>query len=90
MNDFNAQHKENSKQRKIQYTVVYVETLNWETMGIEIPYIREYTDEKTNYNTLRAEYISHSGLLASTITQLWRRSHTLSLSLSRSLSIHSY
>ena len=33
MNDFNAQHKENSKQRKIQYTVVYVETLSGESHG---------------------------------------------------------
>ena len=65
------------------------------------PYTRKITDNKESLflrdiqrRTISqhscTECISHKGLLASTVTQLWRRSHTISLARSRALALSLY
>ena len=65
-------------------TEFYVETLNGKTTGTEIfHYTREYTREnRLQHSSLRVHY-PHTWFFVSGVSQLWRCSLTLSLSLGR-------
>ena len=71
-----------------QYKVIYVETLNRENHENKDSTIQREYRMRSEYNTLHSECISRTGLLASNLARLWRRSHSLTLSLPHSLLTH--
>ena len=72
-----------------QYTSFNVETLNrGNTTNNRESLYKRYTEENRLQHSLYPKCVSHTGLLAYAVTQLWHRSLTLTLVISYTLPIH--